>query len=84
MLTVEFTVLGIPAWPQRRPGVQAQRGVFLPDRDRDQEETDRYWNAIVGNGGQESAVRLVQGRWGLSGRSLRACSRSAHDPVRPQ
>ena len=25
----------------------------------DQEETDRYWNAIVGNGGQESQVRLV-------------------------
>ena len=33
VLTVEFTVLGSPVWPQRRPGVQAQRGVFLPDRD---------------------------------------------------
>ncbi len=27
-----------------------------------QEETDRYWNAIVGNGGQEFALRLVQGQ----------------------
>ena len=31
----------------------------------DQAETDRYWNAIVGNGGEESAVRLVQGQVGL-------------------
>jgi predicted 3-demethylubiquinone-9 3-methyltransferase (glyoxalase superfamily) len=32
----------------------------------DQEETDRYWNAIVGNGGQESACGWCKDRWGLS------------------
>ena len=30
-----------------------------------QEETDRYWNAIVGNGGQESACGWCKDRWGL-------------------
>ena len=32
----------------------------------DQEETDRYWNAIVGNGGQESQCGWCKDRWGLS------------------
>ena len=32
----------------------------------DQEETDRYWNAIVGNGGQESACGWCKDRWGMS------------------
>ena len=32
----------------------------------DQEETDRYWNAIVGNGGQESACGWCKDKWGLS------------------
>src|SRR6266699_2835932 len=32
----------------------------------DQAETDRYWNAIVGNGGQESACGWCKDRWGLS------------------
>ncbi|MBS0541194.1 MAG: VOC family protein, partial [Proteobacteria bacterium] len=31
-----------------------------------QEETDRYWNAIVGNGGQESACGWCKDKWGLS------------------
>ena len=33
---------------------------------RDQAETDRYWNAIVGNGGQESACGWCKDKWGLS------------------
>jgi predicted 3-demethylubiquinone-9 3-methyltransferase (glyoxalase superfamily) len=32
----------------------------------DQAETDRYWNAIVGNGGQESACGWCKDKWGLS------------------
>lgn len=32
----------------------------------DQEETDRYWNALVGNGGQESACSWCKDRWGVS------------------
>ena len=47
-------------WPQRREHVQAQRGVLL------QAETDRYWNAIVGNGGAESACGWCKDKWGLS------------------
>ena len=35
-------------------------------RTEDQEETDRYWNAIVGNGGQESAGGWCKDRWGFS------------------
>ena len=34
--------------------------------DKDTEETDRYWNAIVGNGGQESQCGWCKDRWGLS------------------
>ena len=36
------------------------------DRRRDQHETDRYWNAIVGNGGQESACGWCKDKWGVS------------------
>ena len=32
----------------------------------DQEETDRYWNAVVGNGGAESACGWCKDRWGFS------------------
>ena len=39
----------------------------------DQEETDRYWNAIVGNGGQESACGWCKDSGGFPGRSRRAC-----------
>ena len=52
--------------PKRRADVQAHRSVLVPGRDRDQEETDRYWNAIVGNGGQESACGWCKDKWGLS------------------
>jgi predicted 3-demethylubiquinone-9 3-methyltransferase (glyoxalase superfamily) len=37
------------------------------------EETDRYWNAIVGNGGQESQCGWCKDRWGLSWQITRAC-----------
>jgi predicted 3-demethylubiquinone-9 3-methyltransferase (glyoxalase superfamily) len=57
--------------PQRRSGVRIAKPSFQIATD-DQSETDRYWNAIVGNGGQER-VRLVQDRWGISWQSRRAC-----------
>src|SRR6478672_11904361 len=67
VLTVEFTALGIPCLGLNGgPGVQAHRGLFLPDREANQEETDRYWNAIVGNGGAESECGWCKDRWGLS------------------
>lgn len=67
VLTVEFTVLGIPCLglnggPQFK---QTEAFSFQVATD-DQEETDRYWNAIVGNGGQESACGWCKDRWGLS------------------
>ena len=67
VLTVDFTVLGIPCMglnggPQFK---QSEAFSFMVATDN-QEETDRYWNAIVGNGGQESACGWCKDRWGLS------------------
>jgi predicted 3-demethylubiquinone-9 3-methyltransferase (glyoxalase superfamily) len=65
-LTVEFTVLGqayvgLNAGPNFKPN-QAVSFMVLTDT---QEETDRYWNAIVGNGGQENACGWCKDRWGF-------------------
>ena len=67
VLTVEFTVVGIPCLglnggPQFK---QSEAFSFQIATDN-QEETDRYWNAIVDNGGQESACGWCKDRWGLS------------------
>jgi predicted 3-demethylubiquinone-9 3-methyltransferase (glyoxalase superfamily) len=67
VLTVEFTVLGIPCLglnggPQFK---QSEAFSFQIATDN-QAETDRYWNAIVGNGGQESACGWCKDRWGVS------------------
>ncbi len=67
VLTVHFTVFGTPCMglnggPQFR---QSEAFSFQIATD-DQEETDRYWNAIVGNGGQESACGWCKDKWGLS------------------
>ena len=67
VLTVDFTVLGIaclglnggPAFPH-------SEAFSFQIETRDQEETDRYWNAIVNNGGQESACGWCKDKWGLS------------------
>ena len=65
VLTVEFTVLGIPCLGLNGgPTFKHSEAFSFQVATDDQEETDRYWNAIVGNGGQESAVRLVQGPLG--------------------
>src|SRR5262245_43989205 len=52
---------------QRRPDVQAQRGLLVsrsPPTIR--RKPDRYWNAIVGNGGQESACGWCKDEWGVA------------------
>ncbi len=67
VLTVEFTVYGIPC-------VGINGGTFFKQSEAfsfqiatdNQEETDRYWNAIVGNGGQESQCGWCKDRWGVS------------------
>ena len=66
-LTVEFTVLGRPfvalnGGPNFKPN-EAVSFMVLTD---DQEETDRYWNAITQNGGEESACGWCKDKWGFS------------------
>ena len=66
-LTVEFTVLGIPCIGLNGGPTFKQTEAFSFQVATDnQDETDRYWNAIVGNGGQESACGWCKDRWGLS------------------
>ncbi|HEY0038967.1 MAG TPA: VOC family protein [Longimicrobium sp.] len=56
VLTVEFTVLGIPCLGLNGgPAFKHTEAFSFLVATADQDETDRYWNAIVGNGGQESA-----------------------------
>ena len=66
-LTVDFTVLGqsfvgLNGGPNFKPNEAVSFMVITED----QEETDRYWNAIVGNGGQESACGWCKDQWGFS------------------
>ena len=66
-LTVEFTVVGIPC-------IGLNGGPIFPHTEAfsfqiatdDQAETDRYWNAIVGNGGKESECGWCKDKWGLN------------------
>lgn len=67
VLTVEFTVCGIPCIGLNGGPVFRQTEAFsFQIATDDQDETDRYWNAIVGNGGAESACGWCKDRWGLS------------------
>jgi predicted 3-demethylubiquinone-9 3-methyltransferase (glyoxalase superfamily) len=67
VLTVEFTVMGIPC-------IGLNGGPIFPHSEAfsfqvatdDQAETDRLWDAIIGNGGQASACGWCKDRWGLS------------------
>ena len=49
-----------------RPRVMPSASAVFQIATGDQDETDRYWNAIVGNGGQESACGWCRDRWGVS------------------
>jgi 2-polyprenyl-6-hydroxyphenyl methylase/3-demethylubiquinone-9 3-methyltransferase len=67
VLTVEFTVLGIPCLGLNGgPAFKHTEAFSFQVATVDQEETDRYWNAIVGNGGQESQCGWCKDKWGLS------------------
>lgn len=66
-LTVEFTVLGqrfvgLNGGPEFKPNEAVSFMVLT----QSQEETDRYWNAIVGNGGKASACGWCKDQWGFS------------------
>ena len=67
VLTVQFTVLGIPCLGLNGGSAFQQSEAFSFQIATDnQEETDRYWNAIVKNGGKESQCGWCKDRWGLS------------------
>ena len=66
-LTVEFTVVGIPCIGLNGgPAFKHNEAFSFMITTETQEETDRYWNAIVGNGGQESACGWCKDKWGIS------------------
>ena len=67
VLTVEFTVAGVACIGLNGgPVFKHDEAFSFQIATDDQEETDRYWNAIVGNGGQESACGWCKDKWGLS------------------
>ena len=66
-ITVEFTVMGIRCMGLNGGSYFQQNEAFsFVVITEDQEETDRYWNAIVGNGGQESMCGWCKDKWGVS------------------
>ncbi len=67
VLTVEFTVMGIPCIGLNGgPAFKHSEAFSMQVETEDQEETDRYWNAIVGNGGEESMCGWCRDKWGIS------------------
>ncbi|RZL37017.1 MAG: VOC family protein [Rubrivivax sp.] len=84
VLTVEFTVCGIPCIGLNGgPTFKHSEAFSFQIETADQEETDRLWNAIVGNGGQESQCGWCKDRWGLSWQiTPRALSEAFKDPDR--
>ncbi|QEU07755.1 VOC family protein [Paracoccus yeei] len=67
VLTVRFTVLGIPCLGLNGgPTFRHSEAFSFQVTTEDQAETDHYWNAIVGNGGQESECGWCKDRWGIS------------------
>ena len=84
VLTVEFTVLGLPCLGLNGgPNVQHSSAFSFQVATEDQAETDRYWDAIVANGGSENACGWCRDRWGLSWQITPvALSRAISDPDR--
>lgn len=67
VLTVEFTIAGIPCLGlSGGPAFRHTETFFFQIATDDQAETDRYWNAIIGNDGQASACGWSKDKWGLS------------------
>jgi predicted 3-demethylubiquinone-9 3-methyltransferase (glyoxalase superfamily) len=67
VITVHFTVFGIPCLGLNGgPAFQQTEAFSFQIATDSQEETDRYWNAIVNNGGKESACGWCKDRWGVS------------------
>jgi len=67
VLTVEFTVIGIPCVGLNGgPNIKHSEAFSFQVSTNDQAETDRLWNAIVGNGGKEKQCGWCEDKWGLS------------------
>ncbi|RJT25039.1 VOC family protein [Chakrabartia godavariana] len=67
VITVDFTVCGIPCLGLNGgPMFKHSEAFSFQIATDDQEETDRYWNAIVGNGGSESECGWCKDKWGIS------------------
>lgn len=67
VITVEFTVMGIPCLGLNGgPEFKHNEAFSFIVATDDQEETDRYWNAIVNNGGEESMCGWCKDKWGVS------------------
>ena len=67
VLTVEMTILGMPfLLLNGGPQFTFDEAISFQVATEDQQETDRYWNAIVGGGGQESMCGWCKDRFGLS------------------
>lgn len=84
VLTVEFTVIGIPCLGLNGgPMFKHSEAFSFQVATDDQAETDRLWDAIVSNGGQESACGWCKDKWGLSWQiTPRALSAAVTDPDR--
>ena len=67
VITVQFTVVGIPCVGLNGgPMFKHSEAFSFQISTESQEETDRYWNAIVGNGGVESACGWCKDKWGVN------------------
>ena len=67
VLTVEFTVAGVACLGLNGgPAFAPDEAFSFQIATEDQAETDRYWDAIIGNGGQESDCGWCKDRWGIS------------------
>ncbi len=84
VLTVEFTVLGIPCLGLNGgPEFRHSEAFSFQVATDDQAETDRLWDAIVGNGGQASACGWCKDRWGVSWQiTPRVLTQAIADPDR--
>jgi len=67
VLTVEFTVLGLPCLGLNGgPQFKHSEAFSFQVTTEDQAETDRYWDALVGHGGEESMCGWCRDKWGIS------------------
>jgi 2-polyprenyl-6-hydroxyphenyl methylase/3-demethylubiquinone-9 3-methyltransferase len=82
VLTVSFTLMGIPCLGLNGgPEFRHSEAFSFQVMTADQAETDRYWNALVANGGQESECGWCKDRWGLSWQiTPQALSEAISDP----